>query len=73
MTDEANGFAAGFAIEGATPGQGSIINGAATALTNGGISGEATYLGDHVADYRGLPVERNVPNPPPPGVYEVPK
>ena len=45
LTDEAKGFAAGFGIEGATPGQGSIINGAATALTNGGISGEASYMG----------------------------
>ena len=74
LTDEANGFAAGFSIEGATPGQGSIINGAATALTNGGVPGEASYLGSHIEGYRGLPaVQLNVPNPPPPGVYEVPK
>jgi RHS repeat-associated protein len=74
VTDEANGFAAGFAIEGATPGQGAIINGAATALTNGGLSGEASYLHGHIANYRGLlELPLNVPNPPPPGVYEVPK
>jgi RHS repeat-associated protein len=74
VIDEANGFAAGFAIEGATPGQGSIINGAATALTNGGIPGEASYLHSHFAGYRGLrEVQLNVPSPPPPGVYEVPK
>jgi hypothetical protein len=44
-----------------------------TALKNGGIPGEADYLGSHIASYRGLPTKLNVPNPPPLGVYEVPK
>ena len=72
-TDEAKGYAAGFAMEGATPGQGVLINGASTALL-GGISGEATYLRGHMGDYGRLtPLPLDVPNPPPPGVYEVPK
>jgi hypothetical protein len=62
------------AIEAATPGQGMIINSASTALNNGGISNEAGYLRSHIGDYgRLVPQSLNVPNPPPPGVYEVPK
>ena len=73
LTDEAKGFEAGFQIEGPNPAQGAIINGAATALRFGGIPGEAQYLNDHIQGYHGLPMQLNVPNPPPPGVYEVPK
>ena len=74
LTDEAKAMAAGFAIEGATPGQSSAIRGMSTALRNGGISGEVDYLGSHIGGYHNLPgVPVNVPNPPPPGVYEVPK
>ncbi|MFZ1974532.1 MAG: RHS repeat-associated core domain-containing protein [Candidatus Acidiferrales bacterium] len=73
LTDEAKGFEAGFQIEPVEPYQGTIINGAANALRSGGIPSEAQYLNDHIQGYRGLPMQLNVPNPPPPGVYQVPK
>jgi len=73
LTDEAKGFAAGFDIEGASPGQGTIINGAANALNFGGIPNEAQYLGNHIQGYHNLPMQLNVPSPAPPGVYQVPK
>lgn len=53
MIDEAKGFAVGFGTEAASPGQGTIINGAATALNSGGLSAEAKYLGDHIGGYSG--------------------
>jgi hypothetical protein len=71
LTDEANGWAAGFAMEMASPGQGTIINGGATALKNGILS-LADHLGSHTT-YSGLPMQLNVPRTPLPGVYEVPK
>ena len=73
LTDEANGFAAGFSMERASPGQSQIINGAQMALDVGGSSAEARYLHDHIGDYHNLPMQVDVPNPPPPGVYAVPK
>jgi len=73
LTDEAKAFEASFQIEKAESYQGPIINGAANALRSEGISGEIQYLGEHIQAYRGLPTQLNVPNPLPPGVYQVPK
>jgi hypothetical protein len=37
------------------------------------ICSEATYPRSNIAGYHALPLQLNIPNPPPPGVYEVPK
>jgi len=73
LTDEAKGFEAAFAIEGASPGEGATINGISRALNTGGIPHAAHYLGEHVQGYQNLPIQVNVPNPPPPNVYVVPQ
>ncbi len=73
LTDEAKGFQAGFAIEGASPGQGAIINEISRQLNAGGVPSAAQYLGQHIQGYRNLPTQLNVPNPPPPNVYVVPQ
>jgi hypothetical protein len=73
-TDEAKGYQAGFDVESASPGQGTIVNGVAGALNSGGIPNAAQYLHDDVGAYSSLPtVPLNLPNPPPPSVYQVPK
>jgi len=54
-TDEAEGFAAGFDIERASPGQGSFINNMQQKLDQGGISAAAQFLGTGGSPYRNLP------------------
>jgi RHS repeat-associated protein len=73
LTDEAKAFQAGFDMEPATPGQGTFINTLNQRLNTGGLQGEANYLSEHNSSYRGLPPLLNVPTPPPPNVYSVPK
>jgi RHS repeat-associated protein len=72
-TDEANGFAAGFDVEPASPGQGSFINGVQQAINSGGVAGGATRLGAGDSPYRSLPqgpvnVEHQSP-----AIYHVPQ
>ena len=76
LTDEAKGFEAGFRSSQRNHIRGRYhLNGARKrTTTQEGIPGEAQYLGDHnYSRNRGLPMQLNVPNPPPPGVYEVPQ
>jgi RHS repeat-associated protein len=72
-TDEAEGFAAGFDIERASPGQGSFINGIQQRLDQGGVPGAAKALGAGSSPYRNLQegpinVEYSTPN-----IYKVPQ
>jgi RHS repeat-associated protein len=72
-TDESNGFAAGFDIEPASPGQGSFINDVQRSINSGGVAGGATRLGAGDSPYRSLPqgpvnVEHQSP-----AIYRVPQ
>ena len=71
--DEVNGFQAGFDIEPAAPGQNKAVNDLFNAMKRGGAYA-GQYVKDHFTSYKGLPSNVvNVPNPPPPNVYQVPK
>lgn len=65
------GFQSAFAMEPVSPGQSAIANGIQRALAIG-IQNAAQYLNNNTL-YKGLPMQLNVPNPPPPNVYQVPK
>jgi RHS repeat-associated protein len=72
-TDEAEGFAAGFDIERASPGQGSFINSIQQAIDAGGIAGGAARLGKGDSPYRTLPegpINVEIKSP---AVYSVPQ
>jgi hypothetical protein len=72
-TDEAKGFAAGFDIERAQPGQGSFINSIQQAIDAGGVAGGATRLGRGDSPYHNLeqgPINVDVQTP---SIYRVPQ
>jgi hypothetical protein len=72
-TDEAKGFAAGFEIEAASPGQGAFVNSVQQAIDIGGIAGGAIRLGKGDSPYRTLeqgPINVDFQSP---AIYRVPQ
>jgi hypothetical protein len=71
-TDEAEAFQAGFDIESASPGQGTIVNGIAAALNKGGIVNAVDCLGAHTS-YSTLPAGPINVDMRSPSIYAPPK
>jgi hypothetical protein len=72
-TDEAKGFAAGFDMERASPGQGAFVNSIQQSIDTGGVAGGATRLGRADSPYQALPEgPRNVDFQSP-AIYRVPQ
>jgi hypothetical protein len=72
-TDESNGFAAGFDIESASPGQGTFINSMQQAIRFGGVAGGAIRLGMPDSPYKNLEQGPNNVDFKSPAIYSVPQ
>ena len=72
-TDESKGFAAGFDIESASPGQGAFINSMQQAIRFGGVAGGAIRLGMPDSPYKNLEQGPNNVDFKSPAIYSVPQ